>query len=181
MAQPPVRDYLPASWTNLARVKAEHFCALAHYHAAMALCESYCECVTPHASVYPQRLPAQAHGLCPLAAAKGELSRQEHIFQPSTTHEPQGPALLQHPEERRKLGEASQAGPWAKQNGLHSHSATDIPGLVGTAESRVVELGSWGHSWGQLFLPLLDRFAWQNFPNLANTVLSYPVVHTTTS
>ncbi|XP_028639276.1 rhophilin-1 isoform X1 [Grammomys surdaster] len=80
MAQPPVRDYLPASWTNLARVKAEHFCALAHYHAAMALCESY--------------------------SAKGELSKQEHIFQPSTACEPQGPPLPQHPEERRKLAKA---------------------------------------------------------------------------
>lgn len=53
MAQPPVRDYVPASWTNLAHVKAEHFCALAHYHAAMALCESHCECVTARACVDP--------------------------------------------------------------------------------------------------------------------------------
>ncbi|XP_055482400.1 rhophilin-1 isoform X1 [Psammomys obesus] len=79
MAQPPVRDYLPTSWTNLARVKAEHFCALAHYHTAMALCES---------------------------SSKGELSRQEHASQPSTTCEPQGPTLPQHPEERRKLAKA---------------------------------------------------------------------------
>ncbi|XP_051015704.1 rhophilin-1 [Acomys russatus] len=80
MAQPPVRDYLPASWTNLARVKAEHFCALAHYHAAMALCES--------------------------SPAKGDLSRREHTLQPSTACEPQGPTLPQHPEERRKLAKA---------------------------------------------------------------------------
>uniref|UniRef100_A0A8C6HS28 Rhophilin, Rho GTPase binding protein 1 n=1 Tax=Mus spicilegus TaxID=10103 RepID=A0A8C6HS28_MUSSI len=80
MAQPPVRDYLPASWTNLAHVKAEHFCALAHYHAAMALCESH--------------------------PAKGELARQEHVFQPSTPHELQGPTLPQHPEDRRKLAKA---------------------------------------------------------------------------
>ncbi|KAL1767531.1 rhophilin-1 isoform X1 [Sigmodon hispidus] len=80
MAQPPVRDYLPASWTNLAHVKAEHFCALAHYHTAMALCEG--------------------------SSDKGDLSRQEHVFQPSTTCEPQGPTLPQHPEERRKLAKA---------------------------------------------------------------------------
>ncbi|XP_052603996.1 rhophilin-1 isoform X2 [Peromyscus californicus insignis] len=80
MAQPPVRDYLPASWTNLAHVKAEHFCALAHYHAAMALCEG--------------------------SSDKDQLSRPEHVFQLSTTCEPQGPTLPQHPEERRKLAKA---------------------------------------------------------------------------
>ncbi|XP_003510485.1 rhophilin-1 isoform X2 [Cricetulus griseus] len=84
MAQPPVQDYLPTSWTNLAHVKSEHFCALAHYHAAMALCEG--------------------------SSDKGEVSR--HIFQPSTTCEPQGPTassiqkMPQHPEERRKLAKA---------------------------------------------------------------------------
>lgn len=80
MAQPPVRDYLPASWTNLAHVKAEHFCALAHYHAATALCEG--------------------------SSDKDELSRREQVFQPSTACEPQGPTLPQHPEERRKLAKA---------------------------------------------------------------------------
>ncbi|CAO2602015.1 Rhpn1 [Lemmus lemmus] len=80
MAQPPVRDYLPASWTNLAHVKAEHFSALAHYHTAMALCEG--------------------------SSDKGELSGQEHVFQPSATCESQGPTLPQHPEERRKLAKA---------------------------------------------------------------------------
>ncbi|CAH6791029.1 Rhpn1 [Phodopus roborovskii] len=84
MAQPPVQDYLPASWTNLAHVKSEHFCALAHYHAAMALCED--------------------------SSDEGELSR--HIFQPSTTCDPQGPTassiqkMPQHLEERRKLAKA---------------------------------------------------------------------------
>ncbi|XP_050001311.1 rhophilin-1 isoform X4 [Alexandromys fortis] len=81
MAQPPVRDHLPASWTNLAHVKAEHFSALAHYHTAMALCEGS-------------------------SADKGELPGQEHVFQPSATCEPQGPTLPQHPEERRKLAKA---------------------------------------------------------------------------
>ncbi|XP_057647938.1 rhophilin-1 isoform X3 [Chionomys nivalis] len=81
MAQPPVRDYLPASWTNLAHVKAEHFSALAHYHTAMALCEGS-------------------------SADKGELPGQERVFQPSATCESQGPTLPQHPEERRKLAKA---------------------------------------------------------------------------
>lgn len=44
MAQPPVQDYVPASWTTLVHVKAEHFRGLAHYHAAAALCGASCEC-----------------------------------------------------------------------------------------------------------------------------------------
>lgn len=44
MTQPPVRDYVPFPWTTLAHVKAEYFRALAHYHAALALCDSPREC-----------------------------------------------------------------------------------------------------------------------------------------
>uniref|UniRef100_A0A8C0VU72 Rhophilin-1 n=1 Tax=Castor canadensis TaxID=51338 RepID=A0A8C0VU72_CASCN len=47
MAQPPVGDYMPASWTTLMYVKAEHFRSLAHYHAAVALCDGSCECPLP--------------------------------------------------------------------------------------------------------------------------------------
>lgn len=105
MAQPPVRDYLPASWTNLARVKAEHFCALAHYHAAMALCES--------------------------SSAKGELSRQEDIFQPSATREPQGPTLPQHPEERRKLAKAHlKRAILGQEEALRLHTLCRVPRKV---------------------------------------------------
>ncbi|XP_029420097.1 rhophilin-1 isoform X5 [Nannospalax galili] len=81
MSQPPVQDYVPASWTTLAHVKAEHFRALAHYHAAMALCKGS-------------------------SAAKGELSKQEQIFQAPTSHEPRGPTLPQQPEARRRLAKA---------------------------------------------------------------------------
>ncbi|XP_008832753.1 rhophilin-1 isoform X2 [Nannospalax galili] len=80
MSQPPVQDYVPASWTTLAHVKAEHFRALAHYHAAMALCKG--------------------------SSAKGELSKQEQIFQAPTSHEPRGPTLPQQPEARRRLAKA---------------------------------------------------------------------------
>ncbi|XP_011373219.1 rhophilin-1 isoform X1 [Pteropus vampyrus] len=38
MAQPPVREYVPFTWTTLVHVKAKSFHALAHYHAAVALC-----------------------------------------------------------------------------------------------------------------------------------------------
>ncbi|XP_010637554.1 rhophilin-1 isoform X4 [Fukomys damarensis] len=81
MAQPPVQDYVPPSWTTLVHVKAEHFRALAHYHAAVALCDS-----SP--------------------AAEGELPMHEQVFQPPRSPEYQGPPLPQQPEERRKLAKA---------------------------------------------------------------------------
>uniref|UniRef100_A0A8C3WGC0 Rhophilin Rho GTPase binding protein 1 n=1 Tax=Catagonus wagneri TaxID=51154 RepID=A0A8C3WGC0_9CETA len=40
MAQPPARDYVPFSWTTLVLAKAEYFRALAHYQAALALCDN---------------------------------------------------------------------------------------------------------------------------------------------
>ncbi|XP_032465949.1 rhophilin-1 isoform X1 [Phocoena sinus] len=82
MAQPPVRDYVPFPWTTLVHVKAEYFRALAHYHAALALCDG-----------------------APVAEA--ELPALEQIFlglPPSS--EPRGPALPQEQEDRRKLGKA---------------------------------------------------------------------------
>ncbi|KAG8134032.1 hypothetical protein E2320_011777 [Naja naja] len=39
MAQPHVKDYVPFSWTSMVHVKAEHFKALSHYYAAVALCD----------------------------------------------------------------------------------------------------------------------------------------------
>lgn len=57
MVEPPVRDYLPTSWTNLAHVKAEHFRALAHYHTAVALCETSCECHHPTRPSVPAEAP----------------------------------------------------------------------------------------------------------------------------
>nr|XP_053786305.1 rhophilin-1 isoform X4 [Desmodus rotundus] len=81
MAQPPVQDYVPFAWTTLVRVKAEHFRALAHYHAATALC----------------------HG----SPAEAELLALEQAFVgPPAPSEPRHPTLAQEPEERRKLGKA---------------------------------------------------------------------------
>lgn len=51
MAQPPVRGYVPFPWITLVHVKAEHFHALAHYHAALGLCDGACECPAPRAHV----------------------------------------------------------------------------------------------------------------------------------
>ncbi|XP_035132561.1 rhophilin-1 isoform X2 [Callithrix jacchus] len=81
MAQPPVHDYVPVSWTTLVHVKAEYFCSLAHYHIAMALCDG--------------------------SPTEGELPAHEQVFlQPPTFSNPRGPALPLELEERRKLGKA---------------------------------------------------------------------------
>ncbi|KAM8786623.1 rhophilin-1 [Rhynchonycteris naso] len=81
MAQPPVRDYVPFAWTTLVHVKAEYFHALAHYHAATALCDG-----------------------CP---AEMELLASEQVFlRPQAPSEPGCPVLPQGCEGRRKLGKA---------------------------------------------------------------------------
>ncbi|XP_044100774.1 rhophilin-1 isoform X2 [Neovison vison] len=83
MAQPPVRDYVPFPWTTLAHVKEEYFRALAHYHAAMALCDS-----PPAEADFP--------------------TRQQALRGRPAASEPElwGAGLPQEPEERRKLGKA---------------------------------------------------------------------------
>ncbi|XP_074208895.1 rhophilin-1 isoform X4 [Camelus bactrianus] len=82
MAQPPVQDYVPFPWTTLVHVKAEYFRALAHYHAALALCDG------------------------PLVA-EAELPAVEQVFLGlSASSAPRGPALPQEREESRKLGKA---------------------------------------------------------------------------
>ncbi|PNI46115.1 RHPN1 isoform 5 [Pan troglodytes] len=81
MAQPPVHDYVPVSWTALVHVKAEYFRSLAHYHVAMALCNG--------------------------SPTEGELPTHEQVFlQPPTSSKPRGPVLPQELEERRQLGKA---------------------------------------------------------------------------
>ncbi|CAK6438997.1 unnamed protein product [Pipistrellus nathusii] len=84
MAQPPARDYVPFAWSALVMVKAEHFRALAHVHAATALCG----------------------GGAP-AEAEPPVREQVHP-EPPDRPEPQRPALAlpREPEERRKLGKA---------------------------------------------------------------------------
>ncbi|KAK2517457.1 Rhpn1 [Columba guinea] len=39
MTQAHVKDYVPFSWTTMVHVKSEHFKALSHYFAAVALCD----------------------------------------------------------------------------------------------------------------------------------------------
>ncbi|CAI9154995.1 unnamed protein product [Rangifer tarandus platyrhynchus] len=79
MAQPPIQDYVPFPWTTLVHVKAEHFRALAHYHAALGLCDG-------------------------APVAESELPVLEQVFLASA--EAQSPALPQEREERSKLGKA---------------------------------------------------------------------------
>uniref|UniRef100_A0A8C9HTV0 Rhophilin Rho GTPase binding protein 1 n=1 Tax=Piliocolobus tephrosceles TaxID=591936 RepID=A0A8C9HTV0_9PRIM len=81
MAQQPVHDYMPVSWTALVHVKAEYFHSLAHYYVAMALCDG--------------------------SLTEGELPTHEQVFlQPPTSCKPPGPVLPQELEERRQLGKA---------------------------------------------------------------------------
>ncbi|XP_057592796.1 rhophilin-1 [Hippopotamus amphibius kiboko] len=82
MAQPPARDCVPFPWTKLAHVKAEHFRALAHYHAALALCDG--------APAAEAALPALEQACLGLPASSA----------------PRGPALPLEREARRKLGKA---------------------------------------------------------------------------
>ncbi|KAL4690194.1 hypothetical protein H8957_004089 [Semnopithecus entellus] len=107
MAQPPVHDYMPVSWTALVHVKAEYFRSLAHYYVAMALCDGSRECPL-HLPMMLQRPPAQgSRPLCPPAATEGELPTHEQVFlQPPTSCKSQGPVLPQELEERRQLGKA---------------------------------------------------------------------------
>ncbi|XP_058278882.1 rhophilin-1 isoform X7 [Hirundo rustica] len=84
MSQPHVKDYVPFSWNTMVHVKSEHFKALSHYFAAIALCD------------------------CP-APSDAELLEQEKAFLQFHVTMPEGPSLrvlLQDPEERRKLGKA---------------------------------------------------------------------------
>ncbi|XP_052337110.1 rhophilin-1-like [Oncorhynchus keta] len=86
MSQPLVKDYVPFSWASMVQVKAEHFRALSHYYAAVALCD---------------RTQSIDEEECDEEGEKALL--QLHVSIPA------GPPLsqvLREPEERRKLGKA---------------------------------------------------------------------------
>uniref|UniRef100_A0A672IT54 Rhophilin, Rho GTPase binding protein 1 n=1 Tax=Salarias fasciatus TaxID=181472 RepID=A0A672IT54_SALFA len=80
MTQPLMKDYVPFSWASMVQVKSEHFRALAHYYAAVALCDHMCT-----------------------------DEEAEKSFLQFYVSVPAGPPLsqvLQDPEKRRKLGKA---------------------------------------------------------------------------
>ncbi|XP_062935364.1 rhophilin-1 [Cynocephalus volans] len=107
MAQPPVRNYLPVSWTALVQVKAEYFHALAHYHVAMALCDGS-------------------------LVAEGELPTHEQVFlQPLTPAKARCPALPQELEERRRLGKAHlRRAILGQEEALRLHVGCRVPRTV---------------------------------------------------
>ncbi|CAB1323999.1 unnamed protein product, partial [Coregonus sp. 'balchen'] len=45
-----VKDYVPFSWASMVQVKAEHFRALSHYNAAVALCDHALLLPDPHSA-----------------------------------------------------------------------------------------------------------------------------------
>lgn len=113
MAQPPVRDYVPFPWTTLAHVKEEYFRALAHYHAAMALCDSPRECpARPSLPLSGPSWRGSPPALAPAAAEADFPTRQQALRGRPAASEPElwGAGLPQEPEERRKLGEAALGG-----------------------------------------------------------------------
>ncbi|KAM4689193.1 rhophilin-1 [Discoglossus pictus] len=84
MTHPLVKDYVPFSWTTMVRVKAEHFKALSHYHAANALCD--------YAAASENELLEHEKALLQFHVAAPEVSSISF--------------LLQDQEERRKLSKA---------------------------------------------------------------------------
>ncbi|XP_069009018.1 LOW QUALITY PROTEIN: rhophilin-1 [Embiotoca jacksoni] len=88
MTQPLMKDYVPFSWASMVQVKSEHFRALAHYYAAVALCD---------------------HTLSAEEEEEEGDEEAEKTFLQFYVNVPAGPPLsqvLQDPEKRRKLGKA---------------------------------------------------------------------------
>ncbi|XP_048448952.1 rhophilin-1, partial [Rhincodon typus] len=84
MIQPPVKNYVPFSWTTMVQVKSEYFKAISHYYAAIALCDH-------------------------IMGPDEEESEQVKALQQLHVTMPEGPSLitvLKDKEERRKLGKA---------------------------------------------------------------------------
>ncbi|CAF90341.1 unnamed protein product, partial [Tetraodon nigroviridis] len=89
MAQPLMKDYVPFSWASMVQVKSEHFRALSHYHAAVALCQ--------HTRESAEEEEVE------------EEEEEEKAFLHFYVSVPTGPPLsqiLHDPEKRRKLGKA---------------------------------------------------------------------------
>ncbi|XP_049443033.1 rhophilin-1 isoform X2 [Epinephelus fuscoguttatus] len=86
MTQPLMKDYVPFSWASMVQVKSEHFRALSHYYAAVALCDHT------------------------LSAEEDEDDEEaEKAYLQFYVNVPAGPTLsqvLEDPEKRRKLGKA---------------------------------------------------------------------------
>ncbi|XP_030046093.1 rhophilin-1 [Microcaecilia unicolor] len=84
MTQPPMKDYVPYSWTTMVHVKSDHFKALSHYYAANAFCD--CSLGSEAESQDHEKAFLQFHVTMPEGSSPG--------------------LILQDQEERRKLGKA---------------------------------------------------------------------------
>ncbi|KAJ7338208.1 hypothetical protein JRQ81_010897 [Phrynocephalus forsythii] len=76
MTQPHVKDYVPFSWSTMVQVKSEHFKALSHYYAALALCD----CPPTSEAELPEHEKAflQAHAHLRRAIMKHEEAMRIH-------------------------------------------------------------------------------------------------------
>ncbi|TMS20399.1 Rhophilin-1 [Larimichthys crocea] len=63
MAQPLMKDYVPFSWASMVQVKSEHFRALSHYYAAVALCDHTCKAHLRRAVIRHEEA-MRVHSLC---------------------------------------------------------------------------------------------------------------------
>ncbi|XP_061738922.1 rhophilin-1 [Nerophis ophidion] len=86
MSQPLMKDYVPFSWASVVHVKSEHFRALAHYFAAVALCQ--------------QTFSEED------VDAEEEAEKAFLHFYVNIPAESPVPMLLREPQKRRKLGKA---------------------------------------------------------------------------
>ncbi|GCB65810.1 hypothetical protein scyTo_0004862 [Scyliorhinus torazame] len=63
MTQPPVKNYVPFSWTTMVQVKSEYFKAVSHYFAAVALCDHTRKAHLKKAIIKHEEA-MRIHGLC---------------------------------------------------------------------------------------------------------------------
>ncbi|XP_006879497.1 PREDICTED: rhophilin-1 [Elephantulus edwardii] len=121
LAQPPARDCVPGSWAALVQAKAEYFRALAHFHTAVALCDSPGEC------------PACAGA----APSKDELKCE---LRPPWASEPPGLELPLELEERRKQGKAHlRRAILGQEEALRLHAGCRVPRQVDLLQAVVAQ------------------------------------------
>lgn len=73
MTQAHVKDYVPFSWTTMVHVKSEHFKALSHYFAAIALCDCPGECYSSEAAACTAKCRLHVVAWCLGGIAKKEV------------------------------------------------------------------------------------------------------------
>ncbi|XP_064124219.1 rhophilin-1 [Loxodonta africana] len=114
LAQSPAHDCMPRSWAALVQAKAEYFRALAHFHTAVALCES----------------PSPAEGDLPM----------HEVFGPPWASKPPGPALPLELEECRKRGKAHlRRAILGQEEALRLHSVCRVPRKVDLLRAVVAQ------------------------------------------